>query len=324
MPRRRNALEMAENKTKAGKRRRALGRGIEALFPATPAKSAPAATKKTGPSKDERADVSSDGANAVYSCPIERIQPRADQPRKHFDAEALEELAQTIREHGVIQPIVVRRVGRDRFEIIAGERRWRAVQKAGLKEIPCVVKDVSPDTAFELALIENLQRQDLGALEIADAYERLLGEHGLTQQLIAERMGKSRVAIANTLRLLKLPMSIRTLIAEGRLSEGHGRALLGAPDERTMVAIAQKAALGRYAVRKVEQLVRASRKNPSGTTDSKSAANQKSAGVRDLELRLSRRIGARTIVQHKGKGGSLVVHYADLDDLDAIIERLGC
>lgn len=286
------------------KGRRALGRGLDALFQPKPAI---AADPKYG-------------VGAVFECPIERVAPRRDQPRKSFDTAALDDLAATIREHGIIQPLVVRRLGEDRFEIVAGERRWRAAQRAGKKEVPVVVKDVSPDKAFELALIENLQREDLNPIEVAEAYQRLIDDHQSTQEDLARTVGKSRSAVANALRLLKLPTKVRAMIRVGTLSEGHGRALLGAADLEVMVAVAEKAIRGRLSVRKVEQLVRDARKEPRSAA---TPVRDKTPAVRDLELRLMRRFGARTSVDHKGPGGKVVVSYANLDELDRIIETLG-
>ncbi len=301
------------------KARRALGRGLDALLPP---KASPAAKPASGDAGHAPAGY---GRNAVFNCPIERISPRRDQPRQHFDGDALDELAATIATHGIIQPLVVRRLGEagrdETFEIIAGERRWRAAQRAGLKEVPVVVKDVSPNDAFELALIENLARQDLNPIEVAEAYQRLLDDLGHTQEALADRMGRSRVAITNALRLLKLPEPVRALLSDGSLSEGHGRALLGAPDDQTMVDLARKAVRGKLSVRKVEQLVKGQK--PDADPTPAKPPEKKSAAVRDLEDRLTRRFGARAVVEHKGKGGKLVVSYADLDELDRIIERLG-
>lgn len=263
------------------------------------------------------------GDGAVFDCPIERIRPRDDQPRRRMDRERLEELAASIREHGIIEPIVVRRLtgAEDRYEIIAGERRWLACQRAGLKSVPVVVKDVTPDAAFELALVENLQREDLNPIEVAEAYERLLRVEGTTQQDVARRVGKSRAAVANALRLLKLPAKIRGLVHADKLSEGHARALLGAPDEASMLAIADKAMRGRLSVRAVERLARAAKRRRAGAGPPAPGPNAaKTAAIRDLELRLARRLGARTEVRHQGVGGTLTVHYGSLDELDRILE----
>jgi ParB family chromosome partitioning protein len=289
------------------KGRRALGRGLDALLPKTPA----AAPQRT--------------ASGMQSCPIERINPRRDQPRQTMDGDALDDLASTIREHGVIQPLVVRRLpgATERYEIIAGERRWRAAQRAGLKEVPIVIKDVSSKEAFEMALVENLQRQDLNPLEVAEGYQRLLEDHGHTHEQLADIVGKSRVAITNSLRLLKLPAQVRDMLADGTLTEGHGRAILGAPDERAMITLARQAQRKNLSVRKIEKLIRAGRDAESTQDKKKDTGDGKSAAVKDLESRLTRALGARTVVEHKGKGGKVVITYADLDELDRIIDIIG-
>lgn len=287
------------------KGRRALGRGLDALLPQSPASTPQPST------------------SGEQLCPIERITPRRDQPRQSIDSDGLDELASTIREHGIIQPLVVRRVrgSAERYEIIAGERRWRASQRAGLKEVPIVIKDVSPEDAFEMALIENLQRQDLNPLEVAEGYRRLLDDHGHTQEQLAERMGKSRVAVTNALRLLKLPPVVRAMLIDGSLSEGHGRAILGAPDERAMITLARQAQRQKLSVRKIESLIRAAREPAEGGKTPTAPA--KSASIKDLEARFTRTLGSRTVLQHKGKSGKVVISYADLDELDRIIGVIG-
>jgi ParB family chromosome partitioning protein len=291
--------------------RRALGRGLDALLPP---KAAPRLAA-------ESASDTSPGASSrrYFECPIERIVPMRGQPRRFFDKERLEELAATIVQYGVLEPLLVRKVeGADRYELIMGERRWRAAQLAGKKEVPVLVKEVDSAETFELALIENLQREDLNALETAEAYERLIEENGYTQEQLSARVGKSRVAITNSLRLLKLPASIRAMVASGELSEGHGRALLGAPDEATMATLARKTAASKLSVRKLEALVRARAKPVSPE-----AAQTKSSNVRDLELRITRRLGARATVSHKGPGGTITVSYNTLDELDRILTTIG-
>jgi ParB family chromosome partitioning protein len=294
--------------------RRALGRGLDALLPATPPPASGGAAY---------------GERSVFHCAIERIVPQKGQPRQHFDEAELEELTASIREHGLIEPLVVRRAqaGADRFEIIAGERRWRASQRAGLTEVLVVVKDVSPREAFELALVENVQRADLNPIEIAEAFDRLVREHGYTHDRLAERVGKDRTTVANSLRLLKLPARIRTLVITRELTEGHARALLGAPTEATMADLAEKVIRGRLPVRKVEALVRATRergdKRGVEGGDKNGAPAEKSPGVRDLEARLSRRLGTKVEVRDQGGSGELAVRYGSLDELDRLLELLG-
>ncbi|HEY2511041.1 MAG TPA: ParB/RepB/Spo0J family partition protein [Polyangiaceae bacterium] len=289
-------------------KKRGLGRGLDALLP--PAPSASAAY----------------GDKSVFLCALEKLTPQKGQPRQHFDAQALEDLAQSIREHGLLEPIVVRRAapGVDRFEIIAGERRWRACQKAGLRDAMVVVKDVSPANAFELALIENVQREDLNPVELAEALDRLVKEHGYTQDSLATRLGKDRSTVANSLRLLKLPARVRTKIVSGELSEGHARALLGAADDGKIEQLADKVIAGKLSVRATEALVRSARdkrEKKDGKGDA-AASGVKSSAVKDLELRLTRALGTKVEVRDTGNKGEVVIPYADLDALDRIIDKL--
>jgi ParB family chromosome partitioning protein len=290
--------------------RRALGRGLDALLPAPVA--------------------SGSVERSVFLCAVEKIVPQRGQPRQHFDDAELEELAASIREHGLIEPLVVRRAqaGADQFEIIAGERRWRAAQRAGLKDLLVVVKDVSPKEAFELALVENVQRADLNPIEVAEAFDRLLREHGYTHQMLAERVGKDRSTVVNALRLLRLPARIRTMVISRELTEGHARALLGAPSEKAMADIAERTARGKLPVRKVEALVRLAkaregRVEAKGEEEEKKKPAGKSASVRDLEARLMRRLGTRVEVRDQGGSGELGIAYGSLDELDRLIQLLG-
>jgi ParB family chromosome partitioning protein len=291
-------------------KRRALGRGLDALLPAA---QAPAKVTSTY------------GDKSVFSCAIDKIVAQKGQPRRHFDGEKLDELAASIRSHGLIEPIAVRRApGQEGvFEIIAGERRFRASQRAGLKEVLVVVKDVSPEAAFELAIIENVQREDLNPVELAEALDRLVKEHGYTQDSLGERLGKNRTTIANSLRLLKLPVEVRDKIVTGELTEGHGRALLGADDPKLLGELAQKVIRGKLNVRKTEALVRDARDKKAGKKTEKELAAEKSPSVRDLETRLSRALGAKVLVKDVGNKGEIVIPYADLDALDRILAKIG-
>ena len=265
-------------------KRRALGRGLDALLPSAPQPS------------------SAYGDKSVFSCAIEKLVPQKGQPRQHFAKEKLDELAQSIKEHGLLEPLVVRRVpGQDKLEIIAGERRWRASQKAGLREVLVVVKDVSPKAAFELALIENVQREDLNPVELAEALDRLVKEHGYTQETLAERLGKDRTTVANSLRLLKLPAGVRARVISGELTEGHARALLGAADAAKIEELAEKVVRGRLSVRAAEALVR-------------SAKGKAAPG--------GGKAGAKVEVRDAGSKGEVVIPYADLDALDRVLDRL--
>jgi ParB family chromosome partitioning protein len=285
-------------------KRRALGRGLDALLPVMPAKPGY-------------------GDKSVFVCPLEKIAPQHGQPRHHFDTAKLEELSSSIREHGLIEPLVVRRIaGGDRFELIAGERRWRALQRAGLHEALVVVKDVSPSDAFELALIENVQREELNPIELAEALERLVSEHGYTQDALADRLGKDRTTISNALRLLKLPEVVRAKVMGGELTEGHARALLGAGDGPAIEALAEKVIRGNLTVRATEALVRSIHAAKSTGAGSREAPGEKSASVRDLEIRLARSLGVRVEVRDRGNKGEIAIPYADLDALDRLISKL--
>lgn len=291
---------------------RGLGRGLDALLPATPAQlQAPA----TGVAPSRYA------AGNVFSCAIERITPQKGQPRQYFDPTALEELAQSLREHGLIEPLVVRKVGEDRFEIIAGERRWRAAQKAGLREVLVVVRELSNKDAFELALIENVQREDLSPIELAEALQRLIDEYEFTQETLAKRLGKDRSTLANALRLLKLPGSVREQVTRGQISEGHARALLGAPDEASMLRLAERCVQQHLSVRQLEAEVRTLKQRKDASADA-AAPGAKSPAVRDLEGRLSRHFGVRCQVRDRKGKGELVLPYSSLDELDRLLDLL--
>ena len=295
-------------KERAQEPRRALGRGLDALLPVS-AERAPAGF----------------GEKSVFQCPIERIVPQKGQPRQHFDERALDELSQSLREVGLIEPLVVRRIvgtsgpTADRYELIAGERRWRAAQRAGLREVMVVVKDVSPASAFELAMVENVQREDLNPIELAEAFQRLIKEHGYTQEKLAERIGKDRTTIANSLRLLRLPPMVREKVIRGELTEGHARALLSVVDDAELTKLAEKVVRGRLNVRQTEQLARA-HKSPEKAGDSAPAV--KSSSVRDLERRLTTALGTKCEVRDVSGKGEIAVHYASLDQLDGLLEKL--
>jgi len=286
-------------------KRRALGRGLDALLP-TPS------------------PAQGYGDRNVFSCPIERIVPQGGQPRQHFDSERLDGLAQSIREHGLIEPLVVRRTaGGDKFELIAGERRWRALQRAGIREALVVVKEVSEGSAFELALIENVQREDLNPIELAEAYERLMTDHGYTQEALAARVGKDRTTIANALRLIKLPPRVRARVISGELSEGHARALLGAGDAASIEHLAERVLRAGLSVRATEALVRArAGRDKKGAGAEGPAGAGSSAAVRDLEARLTRGLGTRVEVRDRGNKGEIAIPYRDLDALDRILDKL--
>ncbi|HTP24181.1 MAG TPA: ParB/RepB/Spo0J family partition protein [Anaeromyxobacteraceae bacterium] len=286
----------------ADRRRPALGRGMAALLSNAPA---------PGPAP----------GRALLSLPIEAIERSPGQPRKRFDEPGLEELAASIKLHGVVEPILVRRQGQH-YRIVAGERRWRAAQRAGLTEIPALLREASDSEAFELALIENVQRTDLNAIEEAEAYQALVTEHGLTQEQVAERVGKERSTIANALRLLKLPEDVRDAVREARLEMGHARALLGLEGPDAIRKAAARVLREKLSVRATEALVR----QLAGNAPSKKAGRspEESPAVRALAGRLQRRLGCRCRVLPKTEvAGRLEIEYTSLAELDGILDKIG-
>ena len=286
-------------------KKRGLGRGLDALL--TTGKPASAAESQVESRQSE-----------LQNLPIEWLQPGKYQPRKDMSQDALEELASSIRAQGVIQPIVVRPVGTDRYEIIAGERRWRASQLAGLAEVPCMLKDVPDEAAVAIALIENIQREDLNAMEEAVALQRLLSEFELTHQQVADAVGKSRTTVTNLLRLNLLADEVKTLLEHGDIEMGHARAILALPAEQqpdTGRVIAAK----QLTVREAESLVRRLLE-PVPVKENK----VKDPDVAALESKLSERFGAPVSISYNRKGkGELVINYSSLPELDGILHKLG-
>ncbi len=261
------------------------------------------------------------GSRDYFLCPIEQIRPNKNQPRKYFAPEKLEELAASIREQGIIQPLVVTQKD-GLFEIIAGERRWRAAQKAGLHEVPVVIREASDAVIMELALIENIQRQDLNAIEEAQAYRSLVEQFSISQEDVAKRVGKSRTAVTNALRLLKLPESIQHDIIEERLSMGHARALL-ALESLELIEKARHEILHRQlSVRATEELVRRLKVNPRPVSGRK-RPQQPDLLMSSLEEQLQKRFQSRVAIRRVGtKGGRLEIHFNDTDELTRIIDLL--
>ncbi len=299
-------------------KRKALGRGLAALIPGAPSPASTAVAPALARARD-----SARGDDGLRTVAIEDVFPSTAQPRKTFDDERLEELASSIRTQGIIQPLVVRVRAGGGYELIAGERRWRAAQKAGLHEVPVVIRDVAPAQAFEMALVENLQREDLNPIEEAAGYERLVAEFGYTQEKLADRVGKERSTVANSLRLLRLPESVRGLVAQGRLSMGHARALLGLESTAAMEKLARRTVAQDLSVRKVEELVRRDRAPGDGAAGAKPGATGPTANARDLGMRLSRALGTRVDVNEAAPGrGHIAIHYHSLDQLDALLDRI--
>jgi ParB family chromosome partitioning protein len=302
-----------ENIAKA-RRAQGLGRGLSALF---------ADTSRDGGSGSEADEGRGTAANgrSVQLIDIAKIKPHPEQPRRLFDADALQELADSIAARGVIQPIIVRPSGPERYEIVAGERRWRAAQKAQLHRIPAIVRDFDEAETLEIALIENIQREDLNPIEEARAYKKLIGQFGHSQEALGRLVGKSRSHVANLMRLLDLPVAVQERVMQSELSMGHARALIGAPDcERLAGDIARKG----LSVRDTERLVRDARtdggKGRSRAVAAEPAAN---ADIGALERDLGDLLGMRVGIAYGGDGkGTVTVHYSTLDQLDMLCQRL--
>ena len=281
--------------------RRALGRGLETLLPSTPAPPTPAAAMPTG----------------VLTVRTAEITANPEQPRRRFDSDALDALAESIRRHGLLQPLVVRREAHG-YELIAGERRLRAAQRAGLEEVPVVVREATPPERLELALIENLQREDLTALEEAEAYRQLIEVYGLTQEEIAQRVGKSRPAIANALRLLSLPDSVKAQLESGELTPGHARAVLAVEGDESRVAFAREITSQKLPKSEAERLARARRT----VSDARQASTRRDPHWRALAEELTRGLGTRVRISRRNRGGTIEIEFYSDAELDRLLGHL--
>lgn len=286
------------------KKNSGLGRGLEAIF-----------------LDNTLSDDKAHSEEQVSKLKISLVDPKRDQPRKFFDKEALEELAASISENGLLQPILVREYGDGRYQIIAGERRFRASKLAGLSEIPAIVLERDDKKAAEIALIENIQREDLNPLEEAMAYKALSEEYGMTQEELSQKVGKSRSAIANSLRLLDLPDEILTLVASRELSAGHARTLLGVKDRDNMILLAQKAVEEDLSVRVLEELVKRFNK-PQKPIDDEDEKLPLVDYFRELEIRVQSHLGRKVKIEGKGRKKTITLSYEDNEDLDDILKLL--
>lgn len=303
-----------------------LGKGLSSIIPAVDVAEAPDGTP---------------GGAVLIEVPVTAISPNPNQPRVHFDEESLIELSASIAEMGVLQPVLVRPLGEGTYELIAGERRWRAAQRAGLASVPAIVRTTDDLTSIEQALVENLHRQDLTPLEEAAAYQQLLEDFRLTHEQLSNRVGKSRSAITNAIRLLGLPPAVQHLLADGQLSAGHARALLGTPDRSLQEQLARDSVAGGWSVRAIEQAVRErSTDGPTSPTDTVTSTpdDQTSGsidgagllpqtrlrppGLLELERLLAEHLDTRVAVQMGAKKGRVVVEFADLEDLERIYHRM--
>lgn len=280
--------------------RKALGKGLSSLLPVRPVNI---------PTQDRYREA------PINSLPVEAIEPNPLQPRSVFDAARLAELSQSIRANGIIQPLIVRKVG-EKFYLVAGERRWRAARLAGLAEVPVVVQDMSDAKVLEVALIENIQREDLNAIEIATAFEKLAGDLGLSHEEIGQRTGKERSTITNMLRLLRLPGVIQIMLAEKRLSMGHAKAILALPDDGLQLEVAEKAVSQGLSVRQVEQMVQ----RMTQTRDAKEPADREmDPNVKAAILELENALGTKVRIIERAPGkGRIEIEYYSSDDLDRV------
>ncbi len=278
------------------RRKAGLGRGLEALIPT-----------ETDP-----------GDHPTFiELPVEGIRPNPDQPRTRFDEESLGELAASMKEVGVLQPIVVSKEADGAYYLIAGERRWRAARQAGMETIPAVVRGATGETTLVEALVENVQRQDLTPLEEAHAYKQLLENTGMSQEQVAEKVGKSRPAVSNTLRLLQLPGPVQGMIDSGALSAGHARALLGLEDDKYAIHLAGKASSEGWSVRQVEEAVR-SRKAMEEPSQATHVTQVRPVEIIELEKRLADRLGSRVKINYRNKKGKVEIRFGSLEDLERI------
>ena len=278
-----------------------LGKGLDALF-----------------MDNETVD-----SGGVVTLRLSQIEPNREQPRKIFSEEALNELADPIREHGVLQPLLVRPLPGGSYQLVAGERRWRASRMAGLQEVPVVIREMDEEQAMEIALIENLQREDLNAIEEATGYKQLMERYGMTQEQVAKRVGKSRPAIANALRLLNLPQKVMDMVGEGEVSPGHARALLAFDDQDRIVEIAQKVKTGKYSVRDIERMAKNQdeKKEKAAKAPEEPAWGGKSAFLTEMEIAMSMEMGRKVRIIPNGEGGTLQIQFWDEEDLKSLAEK---
>ena len=284
----------------APKKKNGLGKGLDALF----------------------IDNSTEDVKSAVKLGINDIEPNRDQPRKHFDEAALSELADSIALHGVIQPLLVRPISDGGYQLIAGERRWRASRLAGLTEVPVVIREMTDSEAMELALIENLQREDLNPIEEAEGYKLLMDTYSLTQEEAAERVGKSRPAVANAMRLLSLPKEVLDLIKEGRISSGHGRTLLGLNDKSMMLKLCKEIEEKQISVRQLESIIK-TLNNPKKDKDENPKKVKRDPYFDECELAIRQELGRKaTINVNKGNKGTLEIEFFSKEDLQSILETL--
>jgi ParB family chromosome partitioning protein len=291
-------------------RKGGLGKGLDALIPGGDFEPQPAPFSNEGRGS---------GTGGVLLVSVDRVVTNPYQPRTHFDPDELDELAASIAEHGIIQPLIVTQKANEAvYTLIAGERRLLAARKANLAMVPVIVREATPQDMVELALIENLQRSDLGALEMAEAYRQLASEFGLTHEQIADRVGKSRVSVTNTLRLLQLPASVQQALANNEISEGHARALLGLSSGQAQAAALRSILEKNLSVRQTEELVR----RLSGERPVEAPVKQLPADLKEIQDRLRSELGTKVTLTRGTKGGTVIIHYYSDNDLEALLQKI--
>ncbi len=301
--------------------KRGLGKGIDALIPET----GKSVMRSNAHPKEVVKEVVKEVIKEVDKIDINKIEPNTNQPRKSFDEDAMQELSESIKQHGLIEPLIVKESKEGFYHIIAGERRWRAAKMAGLKEIPVIVKDYSSREMMEIALIENLQREDLNPIEEAEAFSKLIEEYHLKQDEVAERVSKSRVAITNSLRLLKLDERVRSMLIEGKIKSGHARALLAIEDNDEQYELALKVFDERLSVREVEKLVKRliNPDNKKKDEGNKEELEREKLIYKQYEEKLKTVMGTKVSISHKPKGnGKIEIEYYSQDEFERIIEMM--
>ncbi len=294
-------------------KKKGLGRGLEELFGTVEIKT----SEQT--SKDSAGAVTADLENTVQYLDINKIRPNKDQPRKNFNEEKIAELADSIIEHGIIQPLLVRKV-KNGYEIVAGERRYRAARKAELKTVPCLVRELTGEQNMLLAIIENMQREDLNAIEEAEGLSKMIEAYGLTQEQVSKAVGKSRPYIANALRLLKLPEEIRSMLVNEEISAGHARALINVEDPKKQLVLANRAKEEGLSVRILEQL--AGQLTPTAKPSRKAAKKKKDPDVARVEEELKKVVGTKVNIHGRGNKGKIEIEYYSKDELERLIDLL--
>ena len=301
----------------AGTKKGGLGRGLEALFADSVPVTREVKPLDTAAKPAKKSAEKAEPAETVQYISIHDVKPNANQPRKVFDEEKIAELAASIKENGIIQPLIVRKKGKG-YEIVAGERRWRASVKAELKEVPCIVRELDDEQNMLLAIVENMQREDLNPMEEAEGLNQMIAAYGLTQEQVSKSIGKSRPYIANSLRLLKLPEEIRDLISDGSLSAGHGRTLVSVPDEARQIEIARKILKDGLSVRETEKL--AAEKEEPGKK--RRGRKPKDPDVARVEADLKEALGTRVSIKRTGRKGKIEIEFFSRDELERLIEML--